>query len=143
MIHDFIKNICDILDIPTPLISHNTSNFPTETMLAQVDSLGNTIYIRKFDKPNPDLFFSVAHELRHVWQIRYHKKEYLSSYESMDILKSTKQYNLQLAEIDANAFAYIVMVDFFGIKPLFRGLSDDVKLKIMERVNEIATELSE
>ena len=112
-------------------------------MLAQVDSLGSTIYIRKFDKPNPDLFFSVAHELRHVWQIRYHKKEYLSSYESMDILKSTKQYNLQLAEIDANAFAYIVMVDFFGIKPLFRGLSDDVKLKIMERVNEIATELSE
>lgn len=57
MIHDFIKNICDILDIPTPLISHNTSNFPTETMLAQVDSLGSTIYIRKFDKPNPDLFF--------------------------------------------------------------------------------------
>lgn len=57
----------------------------------------------------------------------------------MDVLKSVEEYNLQLAEVDANAFAYIVMADFFGVRPLFQCLSDIVKSQIMERVNQIVT----
>lgn len=78
--------------------------------------------------------FSIAHELRHIWQIKYNEKFYLETYKTIDLCYSVEEYNLQPAEIDANAFAYIVMVDFFGIKPLFNGLSDTVKSKIMERV---------
>ena len=81
--------------------------------------------------------------MRHIWQIKYNEKFYLETYKTIDLCYSVEEYNLQPAEIDANAFAYIVMVDFFGIKPLFNGLSENVKVKIMERVNEIVTELSE
>ena len=143
MIYDFINNICDILNIPVPTISYNTLNFQTDTMLAQVDLSGKTIYIKKYDNPNPDQFFSIAHELRHVWQIKNDNKSFLSEYKSADLMKSIEEYNLQPAEIDANAFAYIIMVDFFGIKPLFYGLSDNVKSRIFKHIDEIVTELSE
>lgn len=49
-------------------------------------------------------------------------------------MSSIEEYNLQIAEIDANDFAYIVMVDLFGMKPLFHGLSDNVKSRILDRV---------
>ena len=55
MIYDFINDICDILNIPTPFISFDTSNFSTDTMMAQCSPDGSTIYIKKYDKqPNPN-----------------------------------------------------------------------------------------
>lgn len=143
MIQDYIEDICNILNIPVPKISYDTSHFHSNTMMAQVDSSGKTIYLKKYNKPNFDQLFSIAHELRHVWQIKYNEKFYLETYKTIDLCSSTEEYNLQPAEIDANAFAYIVMVDFFQRQPLFHGLSENVKVKIMERVNEIVTELSE
>ena len=62
------------------------------------------------------------------------KQFYLSTYKPVNLMSSIEEYNLQIAEIDANAFAYIVMVDFFGMKPLFYGLSDNVKSRILDRV---------
>lgn len=140
MIQNYIEDICDILNIPVPKISYDTSHFHSNTMMAQVDSAGKVIYLKKYNKPNFNQLFSIAHELRHIWQIKYHKEKYFYNYKTMEVLKSVEEYNLQLAEIDANAFAYIIMVDFFGVKPLFQGLSDIVKSKIMERVNKIVTE---
>lgn len=46
MIYDFINDICDILNIPTPFISFDTSNFSTDTMIAQCSPDGSTIYIK-------------------------------------------------------------------------------------------------
>ena len=143
MIHDYIEDICNILNIPVPNISYDTSHFHSNTMMAQVASTGKAIYLKKYNKPNFDQLFSIAHELRHVWQIKYNEKFYLETYKTIDLCYSVEEYNLQPAEIDANAFAYIVMVDFFQRQPLFHGLSENVKVKIMERVNEIVTELSE
>ena len=134
MIEDYIEDICDILNIPVPKVSYDTSHFHSSTMMAQVNSSGNTIYLKKYNKPNFDQLFSIAHELRHIWQIKYNEKFYLENYKTIDLCSSIEEYNLQPAEIDANAFAYIVMVDFFGIKPLFHGLSNTVKSKIMECV---------
>lgn len=48
-----------------------------------------------------------------------------------------ESYNMQLAEIDANAFATIVMADCFGIRPLYQGMSDKVIQAIGKRVDEI------
>ncbi len=35
MIQEFITEICDILNIPKPSVSFDTSNFPTDTTMAQ------------------------------------------------------------------------------------------------------------
>ena len=45
-----------------------------------------------------------------------------------------ESYNLQIAEIDANAFAYIVMVDLFGVKPLFSGMSPKIISEILRYI---------
>ena len=143
MIQKFVNEICEILDISTPEISYDTSNFPTDTMFAQTDSDGKAIYIKKNDKPEPDLFNSIAHELRHIWQIRTDYELYMSNYKTIEQCESADQYNIQLAEVDANAFAGIIMIDFFQLRPLFDGLSDFVIDKIHQRMDYIAaTELS-
>lgn len=112
MIKEFIADICNILNISIPSVSYDTTHFSTDTMMAQCDSAGATIFIKKSNKPNPDLMFSIAHELRHIWQIRNHQDLYLSSYQTVENI-GTEKYNLQLAEVDANAFASIIMVIFF------------------------------
>ena len=141
MIHDFIADVCDILNIPIPLISYDISNFPTETMMAQCSPDGSTIFLKRYDKPNPDHFFAIAHELRHIWQMQNDKKLYLSAYKPIDLCKSAEEYNLQIAEIDANAFAGLVMISFFHLKPLFEGMPDCVKIKIYERMEYIKSNL--
>lgn len=142
MIHDFINDICGILNIQIPSVSYDTSNFLTNTMMAQVNSSGDTIYIKKYDKPNPDQLFSIAHELRHIWQIKNHHDIYFSNYQTVDII-GTEKYNLQSAEVDANAFASIIMVDFFHLQPQYHGLSDSVVSAIKKRIDDIITELPE
>lgn len=139
MIYDFINDICDILNISVPSVSFDTSNFPTDTMMAQVNPSGDTIYLKKYDKPNPDQFFSIAHELRHIWQIQNDEQLYFSTYKPIDLLSSVEEYNLQIAELDANAFAGLVMIDFFHLKPLFKGVPDSVKTKVYERMKHLET----
>lgn len=143
MIYDFINDICNILNISVPSVSFDTSNFSTNTMMAQCSPDGSTIYIKKIDKPNPDYLFSIAHELRHCYQVQTDIEWFLSDYKPINLCASTEEYNLQFAEIDANAFAGLVMVDFFHLQPLFEGLSDSVKAKIFERMELLSTELSE
>lgn len=142
MIQKFISDICDILDIPVPSVSYDTSNFPTDTMMAQVNQSGDTIYIKKYNKQNPDQLFSIAHELRHIWQIENYHDIYFSNYQTVDKI-GTERYNLQPAEIDANAFASIIMVDFFRLQPQYNGLSDSVVSSIKSRIDELVIELSE
>lgn len=137
MINDFIYDVCDILEIDPPEISEDTSNFSTSTMMAQCEPSGRVIYIKKREKQNPDLYFAIAHELRHIWQFENENSKYFEDYNPVELCDSVEAYNLQIAELDANAFAYIVMVDFFGMKPLFHGVSDFVKSKIYERIEEL------
>lgn len=135
MIQKFIAEICDILNIPTPKISYNTTHFTTNTMMAQCDSTGKTIYLKKYDKSNPDQFFAIAHELRHIWQIQNNKHLFFRTYKTIDKCSGVEEYNLQLAEIDANAFASLAMIDFFNFKPTFEGAPASVKIAINNRIN--------
>jgi len=139
MIQEFIAEICDILNIPEPSVSFDTSNFPTNTMMAQCSPFGDIIHLKKYDKPNPDQLFAIAHELRHIWQMQNDEQFYFSTYKPVDLCISVESYNLQIAEIDANAFTGIIMVEFFHLQPLYKGLSDSVKAKIHERMKEIAS----
>ena len=61
MNQEFIIAICDVLNITPPTVLYDTSNFQTDTMMAQCSPDGSTIYLKKYDKPNPDQFFSIAH----------------------------------------------------------------------------------
>ena len=132
MILEFINDVCSILNIPVPNICFDTSHFSSETMMAQCSPDGSVIYLKKYEKPNPDLLFSVAHELRHIWQIQNNKVIYFSEYKPADLCENLEEYNLQIAELDANAFAGLIMIEFFHLKPLFNGVPDSVKSKINE-----------
>ena len=139
MIHKFISDICDILNISVPSVSFDSSNFSTDTMMAQCSSDGSTIYVKKYDKPNPDQLFSITHELRHIWQIKNNEQLYFSKYKPIDMCSSGEEYNLQIAELDANAFAGLIMIDFFHLKPLFEGIPESVRSKIFERMEYLKT----
>lgn len=143
MINEFIADICDMLNIAAPAVSFDTSGFTTPTMLAQCSPSGDKIFLKKYDKPNPDQLFAIAHELRHVWQIENDEMLYLSKYKPVELCGSIEEYNLQAAELDANAFAGLVMINFFGLTPLFNGVPDSVKSKIRERMEDIAGEFDE
>lgn len=136
MLIRFINDICEILDIPVPEISYDTSHFQTETMIAQCHSSGNVIHIKKVDVPNADILFAIAHELRHIYQIRNDYEFFLADYKTRSDV-DLETYNNQIAEIDANAFATIVMVDLFHLNPQFTGLSSVTIKLIKERIDEI------
>lgn len=137
MLYDYITELCQVLNIDVPNISHDISKFPTKTTLALCDSDGETIFIKPCNKPNPDCLFAIAHELRHVWQTKTNKALYLGNYKPIDLCSNIEEYNLQLAEIDANAFAGIVMIDMFGLTPLYQGMSQKVKNRINQRIQHI------
>lgn len=133
-VYRFVKIICDDLRIKKPKI---TIEKIQGTTLAKYIPKNNTVAIKKDYDNKYDLCFSIAHELRHKWQIDYkvyNFNDYKNSKESLSI----KEYNLQGVEIDANAYAYLIMIGVFDIEPLFNGLDDDVKHQIKKRAKEIA-----
>ena len=139
MIEEFVQDVCEILNIDAPTVLYDTKNFPTSTMMAQYSPDGSVIFVKKYEKPNPDQLFSIAHELRHVWQMQNDPEFYLSAYKSVDLCTSLEEYNLQIAEIDANAFAGLVMIDFFHIRPLFEGMPETVRSRIFDRMDFLKT----
>lgn len=64
---------------------------------------------------------------------------YFSDYKPIDLCNNIETYNLQLAELDANAFGCLIMISFFQRKPLFNGLPDSVKSKIYKRMEYLTT----
>lgn len=85
----------------------------------------------------PELLFSLAHELRHAYQIA--SGESLEEYRTSDRI-SIEQYNLQPLEVDANAFGALIMSDFFGIVPRFRNMPDTVRKAIKDRMKQLQKE---
>lgn len=116
-----------------PEVSYNTSHFITDTMLAYTDR--KTIYVKCDKRPTYDTFFSVAHELRHLWQIKTNKEYFFGNYKERNVL-DVEAFNMQIAEIDAHAFSEVIMRVYFGVKPLHNGVSENVKLRIQEYIKE-------
>lgn len=87
-----------------------------------------------------DAYFSICHELRHVYQIKYNYQIF-EKYVEKDTGISTENYNLQEAEIDANAFGSLYMQVNFGVKPLFLGYSNKVKEEIDKQIENIISEI--
>ena len=50
---------------------------------------------------------------------------------------SVFEYNMQIQELDANAYAYIFLDFEFGVKPLFNGMDKRIIQAIIDRANYI------
>ena len=105
--------------------------------MAEINEKGSKIYLMKKSNPDPDYLFAIAHEMRHIWQAKTNMDLYLSNYKTASQFSSINEYNLQLAEVDANAFAAIVMINMFGVKPTWNNLSDKVIAAIEQQMNSI------
>lgn len=132
----FAQEICDILDISVPAIKFvSADRMRTSTQIAALTP--DAILIRNDMTISPELFFAIAHELRHSYQIANGAD--LKGYQASDKI-SVEQYNLQSLEVDANAFSALVMSDFFGIVPRFQNLPESVKVAINDRMKQIQKE---
>lgn len=135
----FIKEICELLNISKPELIESTDALPTEAVMAayRIGADENILYLKPTEKPTPDLMFCIAHELRHKWQYEKKKAVFFKGYRPITECEDVEEYNNQLAELDAHAFAAIVMVNYFGLEPQFSSLSDKTKQQIKRRVKDI------
>ena len=85
-----------------------------------------------------DLYFCIAHEMRHAYQFKCKEfyKEAFKSYKPRNEV-SPHDYNMQLLELDANAYAYMVVRDDFGVEMLL-NCDDDVMSAIKRRAKFIS-----
>lgn len=139
-IYTFIDIICNNLKIKKPRIQIKHDAFVSGTVFAAYDYKNKKIAIDdpKSYENKADLLFAIAHELRHKYQIDNHMFDFENYKTSKDV--TTEEYNLQKEEIDANAYACVVMMDLFGIKPLFNGLPTKVVQEIEKKIDEIVNE---
>ena len=138
---EFIKEVCEDLCISIhDSIVTDDKKFNQGTQLATLayENEKSILYLRtKYEYGDVDMAFAIAHELRHKYQIDTHVFDF-DNYKTSDKL-SIREYNLQSEEVDANAYAYIVLLDFFKLKVDFKLLlkDDAVADVIMKRVDVI------
>lgn len=132
----FAREVCNILDISVPAIKFVPSDrMRTSTQIAALTP--DAVLVRNDVTVSPELFFAISHELRHSYQIANGAD--LKEYQTSDKI-SNEQYNFQPLEVDANAFAALVMSDFFGIVPRFQNLPESVRNAISSRMEQIQKE---
>ena len=138
---EFIKEVCEDLciSIPDSLVTYD-KKFNQGTQLAALayENEKSILYLRtKYEYGDVDMAFAIAHELRHKYQIDTHVFDFDNNKTSDKL--SIREYNLQSEEVDANAYAYIVLLDFFKLKVDFKLLlkDDAVADVIMKRVDVI------
>lgn len=138
---EFIKEVCEDLCISIPdSVVTDDKKFNQGTQLAALayENEKSILYLRtKYEYGDVDMAFAIAHELRHKYQIDTHVFDF-DNYKTSDKL-SIREYNLQSEEVDANAYAYIVLLDFFKLKVDFKLLlkDDTVADVIIKRVDVI------
>lgn len=84
-----------------------------------------------------DIFFRIAHEMRHKWQLETDCEKYFKDYKGLDEV-SLEEYGVQIAEVDANAFAMIMSVKLVDTMPLFIGRPDREREKIFKHAKQLA-----
>lgn len=134
-IREYVSDVCKNLRIKTPTIVYS-SNLQTDTTMAQYDLDNNQLVIPHTIDPSPDYLFAIAHELRHAWQKQDDPEWFFANYKPSTELDN-ESYNLQFAEIDANAYAAIVMENIFHLSPQWNNLTDRVVFEIERRMNQI------
>lgn len=130
------KFIGQLLELPEPekyvikLVEENDVEGSVESLE------GNVVLTYRVSDEPLSMFFVIAHELRHLYQFLYQREKY-SGY-SLEELHNFNNYNLQPAEIDANAFAAFLCETVLGVGcPPLEETSEEVMKKIQDRTIEI------
>lgn len=132
----FIIKVCNMLEISVPKIK-KVKELSTPTMMAAYDYRTDTLYYKEASETiYIDLLFFMTHELRHKWQY-INRPDILENYKPTSKL-NLHDYNMQLAEIDANGFATLVMEEVFDVSPIFDVLDDEVIGRIYARTDALA-----
>lgn len=85
------------------------------------------------------IWFAVSHEMRHLWQMQ---KNCIRKVYSPSSGLPLSEYNEQPEEIDAHAWAVVVMKNVFGVRPtLDVNLGETVWKKIEDQANKIENEM--
>lgn len=129
----YVSQLADELEVRKPKIVY----IPKDDQHARANITDNVLTLfNEFDSIY-DLYFCIAHEMRHVYQLMY-KEFYKGAFESYKPRNevSLHDYNMQLIELDANAFAYMVMRDDFGVEMLL-DCDEDVLFAIKQRAKFI------
>lgn len=110
----------------------------SENLLGFFTPKDRTIHIKK-GLSDKDYIFVLSHEIRHVYQQEKGliKETYKKRNET-----TLSDYNKQENEIDANAFAMVILFNVLGIVPSFENLDQTTITKIKARAKEIKKELS-
>ena len=143
MITKWINLNCKLLKIPTPrLVFADASTFPTNTTracitgdLADIKSVEMRLSKSYFNNDTP--FFlaavTIAHELRHFWQmLNIERPPYFKSNNV-----TIKEYNEQDLELDAWAWASYIMQREYGVYPTFDFLGEEYTQKVLSLADAI------
>ena len=133
MVQELVENISKMLSIEPPEVVI-VDELDTPTKMASADPVEGVIVI-KSRLSAFDAAIAISHELRHIWQYN-NEPQMFSDYQNSSNL-SKEDYNLQPAEVDANAFAELYVCQY-GKRPLWNGLSETVKKAIQDRADWIA-----
>lgn len=130
---------CETLGVSPPRVTMlPASSFSTLTTFAAISPDGEKLAINSsLTLSKIDIWFAISHELRHKWQID-HDWDF-GKYQKSDV--DFCNYNRQPQEIDAPAWATIVLANLFHLRPkLAETLGNDVWGLIVARAKEIEME---
>ena len=137
LVQDYVDKVCALLEIVPPKITYCREIPVSKSALAALSADGTELLLRSLYLDARDLFTAVAHELRHAYQIK--QKTFSLDYNRIEL--ALEEYNMQPAEIDANAFSVVVMHNFFGVTPTFEALPLYIRDKIKAQALIIVKEL--
>lgn len=135
LISNFIADVCFVLGIDVPKVTHNFLEICTDTRKEQFT--GEKFFIPATEEPDSEFLFYVAHNLRVRWQFLTNPDYFdFQSVEEIGI----DNYDNQPAEVDAVAFASLYMIGYFQLMDDFTSVSCQTRELILKRMEEILDE---
>ena len=135
LISNFIADICFVLGIDVPKVTHNFLEICTDTRKEQFT--GEKFFIPATDEPDSEFLFYVAHNLRVRWQFLTNPDYF--NFQSVEEI-GIDNYDNQPAEVDAVAFALLYMIGYFQLMDDFTSVSCQTRELILKRMEEILDE---
>ena len=134
-INKYIENVAKLLDVEIPQIEQGEgSEYETSEYQPETD-----IIILVEELASQESYVTLAHEFRHKWQWEKNRDVYFTDYKQREEIVPEK-YEMQLAEIDANAFAMLVCFKLLGGGPTFPNQTECVRKLIFKRAAELSEE---
>lgn len=144
-IYIIIDFTCELLDIDNPKVHIGKSKKLKNTYAKYYTS--HDLYINPNNINDNDLRFAIFHELRHHYQTleiedRYYESEYTVNTWKSDLYNykdntHDKEYTTQSVEIDANAFATIMMKALYNLNFAPKDKSKHNMEKVQENIYKI------